>query len=86
MEFRKAEAIAGLRGRDSSRKVFNLVLSAGSGNDLSETIEVSKNDQTKINQAIERILPVFKGMDHRLVFAILADIGIMVSKDTKDFL
>lgn len=85
MDFRKAEAIAGLRGRDSSRKVFNLVLSAGYGNDLSKTIEVSRNDQIEIDETIKKILPILRKMDPRLVFAALADIGIKVSKTDKEF-
>ena len=86
MEFRKAEAVAGLRGRDSSRRVFNLVLSSGQGNDLSKTIEVSKNDQATIDLAIDQFMPVLKQMDPRLVFATLADLGIKFSKDIKESL
>ena len=80
MEFRKAEAIASLRGRDTSRKVFNLVLSSGLGNDLTKTIEVSTKDQQKIDQTISQIMPILKDIDPRLVFATLADIGIKVSQ------
>jgi hypothetical protein len=86
MDFRKAEAISSLRGRDSSRKVFNLVLSAGNGNDLSKTIEVSRNDQTTIDETISKILPILMSMDSRLAFAALADIGIKISKSDKEFL
>jgi hypothetical protein len=86
MEFRKAEAVAGLRGRDSSRRIFNLVLSSGQGNDLSKTIEVSKNDQAAIDQAIDQFMPVLKTMDTRLVFATLADLGIKFSQDSKETL
>jgi len=84
MEFRKAEAVAGLRGRDSSRRVFNLVLSSGQGNDLSKTIEVTKNDQATIDQAITQLMPVLRKMDSRLVFATLADLGVKFSKDSKE--
>jgi hypothetical protein len=84
MEFRKAEAVVGLRGRESSRRVFNLILSSGQGNDLSETIEVSKNDQATIDKVIDQLLPVLKKMDSRLVFATLADIGIKFSQDRKE--
>ncbi len=84
MEFRKAEAIAGLRGRDTSRKVFNLVLSAGLGNDLTKTVEVSTKDQQKIDQTISQIMPILKNIDPRLVFATLADIGIKVSQENQE--
>ena len=84
MDFRKAEAIAGLRGRDSSRKVFNLVLSSGHGNDLSKTIEVSINDQAMIDKTIDQILPLLKKMNSRLAFATLADIGIKISKSDQE--
>ena len=80
MDFRKAEALAGLRGRDSARKVFNLVLSAGQGNDLSRTIEVSKTDQSKIDATVTQILPILEKIDPRLIFATLADIGIKVAQ------
>jgi hypothetical protein len=80
MDFRKAEALAGLRGRDSDRKVFNLVLSAGQGNDLSRTIEVSKTDQSKIDATVTQILPILEKIDTRLIFAALADIGIKIAQ------
>jgi hypothetical protein len=79
MDFRKAEALAGLRGRDSARKVFNLVLSAGQGNDLSRTVEVSKIDQSKIDATVMQILPILEKIDHRLIYATLADIGLKIS-------
>lgn len=84
MEFRKAEAIASLRGRDTSRKVFNLVLSAGLGNDLTKTVEVSTKDQQKIDQTISQIMPILKNIDPRLVFATLADIGIKISQENQE--
>ena len=84
MEFRKAEAVAGLRGRDSTRRIFNLVLSSGQGNDLTKTIEVSKTDQVTIDQAVKQFMPVLKKMDARLVFATLADLGIKFSQDSKE--
>jgi hypothetical protein len=80
MDFRKAEALAGLRGRNSARKVFNLVLSAGQGNDLSRTIEVSKTDQSKIDATVIQILPILEKIDPRLIYATLADIGIKVAQ------
>jgi hypothetical protein len=79
MEFRKAESMAGLRGRDTSRKVFNLILSAGLGNDITKTVEVSTKDQQRIDQTISQIMPILKNIDQRLVFATLAEIGIKVS-------
>jgi len=84
MEFRKAEAIAGLRGRDSSRKVFNLVLSSGLGSDLAKTVEVSTKDQLEIDQTTNLIMPILKNIDPRLVFAALADIGIKLSQEKKE--
>jgi hypothetical protein len=84
MDFRKAESMAGLRGRDTSRKVFNLVLSAGLGNDITKTVEVSTKDQQKIDETIRKIMPILKNIDLRLVFATLADIGIKVSNEHKE--
>jgi hypothetical protein len=80
LEFRKAEALSSLRGRESTRKVFNLVLSAGQGNDLNKTVEISKTDQTEIDAAIKQILPILENIDSRLVYAALADLGIKFSQ------
>jgi hypothetical protein len=74
--FRKAEALAGLRGRTSPRKSFNLVLSSGQGKDLSRAIEISQHDQSKIDAAVSKILPILTGIDSRIVYAALADIGV----------
>jgi hypothetical protein len=76
MDFRKAEAISGLRGRDSSRKIFNLVLSSGRGRDLNRTIEISKADQSKIDKTVTKILPILENIDPKLIYATLADLGI----------
>ncbi len=76
MDFRKAEAISGLRGRDSSRKIFNLVLSSGRGRDLNRTIEISKADQLKIDHTVTKILPILESIDPKLIYATLADLGI----------
>lgn len=86
MDFRKAESITNLRGRDSSRKMFSLVFSSGFGNDLTKTIEVSTKDQIKIDETTNRILPMLKDIDPRIVLAALADIGIKFSKDNKESL
>jgi hypothetical protein len=56
------------------------VLSAGQGNDLSRTVEVSKSDQSKIDAAVTQILPILETVDPRLIFATLADIGIKVAQ------
>jgi hypothetical protein len=79
MEFRKAESLAGLRGRDSARKVFNVVLSAGQGNDLSRTVEISQSDQMEIDSTVAQILPILEGIDSRLIYATLADLGIKLA-------
>jgi hypothetical protein len=79
MDFRKAEALAGLRGRDSARKVFSVVLSAGQGNDLNRTVEISQTEQTKIDATVNQILPILESIDPRLIYATLADLGIKLS-------
>ena len=76
MDFRKAESLAGLRGRVSARKVFSLVLSAGHGNDFSRTVEITKTDQKKIDATVTQILPILEKIDPRLIYATLADLGI----------
>jgi hypothetical protein len=76
VDFRKAEALSGLRGRESDRKVFNIVLSAGQGNDLSRTVEISKSDQKQIDTTVTQIMPYLKDIDPRLIYATLADLGI----------
>lgn len=80
VDFRKAEAIAGLRGRHTSRKVFNVVLSAGQGNDLTKSIEISTSEQEIINIKVKELMQLFYNLEPRMIYAILADTGIKVSE------
>jgi hypothetical protein len=82
--FRKAEALAGLRGRTSPRKSFNLVLSSGQGVDLTRSIEISQHDQVEIDATVSKILPMLTDIDSRLIYAALADIGIKFARNKEE--
>lgn len=78
--FRNAEAIAPLRDRKVHRRYFNLVLSGGEGRDLIQEIEVSNDDLATVNELVSKLKKSLTGVDKRLVFASLAELGLEISK------
>lgn len=78
--FRKAEAVAPLRDRKVHRKYFNLVLSGGDGKDLIQEIEISTLDMEKVNHLVDLLKKSLIGVDKKLAFASLAELGLEISK------
>ena len=74
-EFRKAEAVVSLQGRKSSRKTMTIIMASGTETDVSQTFEISKSDEHKVNALVKNLLPNFKGIEPHVVLAALASIG-----------
>jgi hypothetical protein len=78
--FRKAEAVAPLRGRNTHRKYFNLVLSGGNGRDIIHPVEISSLDQAKVNDVVATLKQALDGIDKNLIYASLAELGLQISQ------
>jgi hypothetical protein len=78
--FRMAEAVAPLRGRQTYRKYFNLVLGGGEGKDVIQAVEISDLDQTKVDDIVKILLNNLSGIDKNLVYASLVELGMKISQ------
>jgi len=79
-DFRKQEAFAGLRGRESSRTVFGITLASGE-KDIVKTIEVSQEDRLEAHIKAQELLIQLREMDTTMANAVLAELGILINKD-----
>jgi hypothetical protein len=82
LDFRKAEAVAPLRGRQVSRRYLNIVMGAGEGKDIINSVEVSEADSHKINEIIGKILPTLENEKSEFVLAALAELGVRFSNNS----
>ena len=74
-DFRKAEAVVRLQGRTSNRKTMTIIMASGTETDVSQTFEVSRSDEEKVQVLTSKLLPHFEGVEPHLVLATLANIG-----------
>jgi hypothetical protein len=79
VQFRKAEAMAPLRGRLVSRRYLNIVMGAGEGKDIVNSVEVSDSDNVRINEIIKKILPAIENEKHNIILATLVELGMKFS-------
>jgi hypothetical protein len=76
--FRKAETMAPLRGRPSTRRVIGVVFGASHGQDASGFVEISDTDTPAIDQLVARFLAEAKGTRNEIILAALAEAGAML--------
>jgi len=84
-EFRKAEAVVSLQGRKSNRKTMSIIMASGDETDISQTFEISINDEEKIHALVAKLSPNFEGIEPRLILATLANIGRATMQKEGDF-
>lgn len=78
--FRMAEAVAPLRGRQTYRKYFNLVLGGGKGKDIIQAVEISDLDQAKVAEIVRVLRNNLSGVDVKLIYASLVELGLQISQ------
>ncbi|MGN8005459.1 ATP-binding protein [Acidovorax sp. 22279] len=76
--FRKAETMAPLRGRPSTRRVIGVVFGASHGQDASGFVEISDTDTPAIDELVKRFLAEAKGTRNEVILAALAEAGAML--------
>jgi len=85
LEFRKAETMAPLRGRPSTRRVIGVVFGAGCGQDASDSVDVSESDIPAVDQLVKQLLATVQRERRNVVLAALAEAGAMlVNQGTKE--
>lgn len=80
IDFRRAEAMAPLRGRPSTRRVIGVVFGAGKGQDATGSVDVSESDIPAVDQLVKELLATVQRERREIVLAALAEAGALVVK------
>jgi hypothetical protein len=83
IEFRRAEAMAALRGRPSTRRIIGVVFGASHGNDVTGSVDVSESDVPAIDDLVKRVLATVYQEKPEIVLAALAEAGALLMKQSK---
>lgn len=78
LEFRRAETMAPLRGRPSTRRVIGVVFGAAHGQDASDSVDVSESDIPAVDQLVKQLLATVQRERRNVVLAALAEAGAML--------
>ena len=82
-EFRKLEAQCALRGRPSNRTVFNVVF-GNKNNDLSESFDLSDDEQTEACNIAKDLAELLKGKNSSVALAALAETGLTIKQTSRE--
>lgn len=78
VDFRKAETMAPLRGRPSTRRLIGVVFGASHGQDATGFVDISETDTPAIDQLVKRFLAKAQGERKEVILAALAEVGAMM--------
>jgi hypothetical protein len=74
-DFRRAEALAPLRGRESTRRGIGVVFAASEGKDATGTVDIDDSDQPRVSQLAGKLLDALDKERHEVALAVLAEVG-----------
>lgn len=80
VEFRRAEAMAPLRGRPSTRRVIGVVFGASRGQDAAGFVDISTDDTPAVDRLVKQFLADAQGERKDVILAALAEAGAMMVK------
>lgn len=80
VDFRKAETMAPLRGRPSTRRVIGVVFGASHGQDATGFVDISETDTPAIDRLVKQFLAEAQGERKEIILAALAEAGAMMVK------
>lgn len=84
VDFRKAETMAPLRGRPSTRRVIGVVFGASHGQDVTGFVDISDSDTPAVDRLVKQLLADTSGERNEIVLAALAEAGaLLVNKQNK---
>ena len=79
-EFRRAETLAPLRGRPSTRRSIGVVFSAGSGQDILVSVDIDGKDDAAVNKLAARLVADLHQQPREVALAALAEAGALLFK------
>ena len=77
VDFRRAEAMAPLRNRPSSRRLLGVVFGAGHGQDASGYVDIADKDQPAVERLVREFLADSVGEKPEVILAALAEAGAL---------
>lgn len=80
VDFRKAETMAPLRGRPSTRRLIGVVFGASHGQDATGFVDISESDTPAIDRLVKQFLAKAQGEREEVILAALAEAGAMLIK------
>jgi len=80
VDFRKAETMAPLRGRPSTRRVIGVVFGASHGQDVTGFVDISDTDTPAIDRLVKQFLADAQGERKEVILAAFAEAGAMMVK------
>lgn len=80
VDFRKAETMAPLRGRPSTRRVIGVVFGASHGQDVTGFVDISDTDTPAVDRLVKQFLAEAQGERKEVILAALAEAGAMMVK------
>jgi hypothetical protein len=80
VDFRKAETMAPLRGRPSTRRVIGVVFGASQGQDAAGFVDISDADTPAVDRLVKEFLANSHGERREVILAALAEAGAMMVK------
>jgi hypothetical protein len=80
VDFRKAETMAPLRGRPSTRRVIGVVFGASHGQDVAGFVDISDSDTPAVDRLVKEFLANSQGERKEVILAALAEAGAMMVK------
>lgn len=78
--FRRAETMAPLRGRPSTRRVIGVVFGASRGQDAAGFVDISSDDTPAVDRLVKQFLADAQGERRDVILAALAEAGAMMVK------
>lgn len=80
VDFRKAETMAPLRGRPSTRRVIGVVFGASHGQDAAGFVDISDADTPAVDRLVKEFLANSQGERREVILAALAEAGALMVK------
>ena len=77
-DFRRAETIAPLRGRPSTRRAIGIVFGGGMGLEASASIDIDSKDSTAVSQLATKLIADLQTQSHEVALAALAEAGALL--------
>ena len=77
-DFRRAETIAPLRGRPSTRRAIGIVFGGGMGLEASISIDIDSKDSTTVSQLATKLIADLLPQSHEVALAALAEAGALL--------